>query len=205
MGRRTGLTREELHNQALAIGSNLIAQHGIENFSMRQVAKQIGYTVGTLYNVFKNQDDFILQINAATLANLQAYITNRLNAKLRGINILHNIAISYYTFAKENYALWRALFEYSLTEHETLPHWYVQRIESLMLVAEHALGDFGLNKKQVQCTSRSLWASVHGICALSLAGKLALTKSSPAEDLIHELVDKYSIGLTSKHLGAVHV
>ena len=40
---------------------------GLSGFSTRQIAKKIGYTLGTLYNIFESYDDIILHINAATL------------------------------------------------------------------------------------------------------------------------------------------
>ncbi len=196
MARRTGLTREEIQSKALTVGGDLIAKHGLSKFSMRQVAKEIGYTVGTLYNVFKNQDDFLLQINVLTLIDLQCFIQCRLDPSLRGKNILLNIASSYFVFAKEHYKRWRTLFEYTLTEEIALPKWYTDKIASLMNIAEQALSDMHLSSAQIQRTSRALWASVHGICALALADKLALTQSDPAEELICELVDKYFIGLS---------
>lgn len=196
MARRTGLTRDEIQAKALTAGGDLIAKYGLSKFSMRQVAKEIGYTVGTLYNVFKNQDDFLLQINLITLNELQSFIQSRLKPNLRGKNILLNIASSYYIFAKEHYARWRTLFEYNLAEETTLPEWYTDKIATLMNVAEQSLSDMSLNSTQIQRMSRTLWASVHGVCALALADKLALTQSDPAEELIRELIDKYFIGLT---------
>lgn len=196
MARRTGLTRDEIQTKALTVGGDLIAKYGLSKFSMRQVAKEIGYTVGTLYNVFKNQDDFLLQINFLTLNDLQLFIQSRLKPNLRGKNILLNIASSYYIFAKEHYSRWRTLFEYTLDEETTLPQWYTEKIASLMSVAEQSLFDMNLSSTQIHRTSRALWAGVHGICALALADKLALTQSEPAEELICELIDKYFAGLS---------
>lgn len=194
MARRTGLTREEIKTKSLEIGSNTIAQNGLKKFSMRQVANELGYTVGTLYNVFKNQDDFLLQVNTITLDDLRKYIQDNLSAKLYGKEILLSIANSYYNFAKNNYARWRALFEYNLSEENILPEWYTDKIGLLMKVAEQSLSGMNLDNIQIQTTSRVLWASVHGICALSLANKLALTQSAPAETLIEELINNYFIG-----------
>ncbi len=198
MARRTGLTRAELHSKALTIGNDLIAEHGLINFSMRQVAKHTGYTVGTLYNIFENQDDFLLQVNGGTLTKLQAIIELRLTANLHSINILHSIASSYFSFANENYNLWRVLFEYNLTQNKPLPQWYLDKIDLLVKITENAFCELRLSKIQIQRSSRALWAGVHGICALSLAGKLSATGSSTAEELIHDLIDTYFTGLTSK-------
>ena len=52
-----------------------------------------------------------------------------------------------------------------------------------------------LSNSQIHITSRALWASVHGICALSLADKLALTHSAPTEEIFYDLIDKYFAGL----------
>lgn len=198
MARRTGLSREEIQSKSLEVGGDLIAKYGLKKFSMRQVATEIGYTVGTLYNVFKNQDDFLLQINVITLNDLRSFIQSNLKPNLQGKDILLNIASSYYTFAKNNYSRWRTLFEYTLTEETTLPGWYIDKIALLMEVAVESLSDMELSKIQMQKTARVLWASVHGICALALADKLALTQSDPAEALIHDLIDKYFTGLMQK-------
>lgn len=195
MARRTGLSREEIQTKSLEVGSDLIAKYGLKKFSMRQVATEIGYTVGTLYNVFKNQDDFLLQINVITLNDLRSFIQSNLKPNLQGKDILLNIASSYYTFAKNNYARWRTLFEYTLTEETALPSWYTDKIALLMGVAVESLSEMDLSKAQMQKTARVLWASVHGICALALADKLALTQSDPAEALIQDLMDKYFTGL----------
>lgn len=195
MGRRTGLTREEIQSKSLAVGSDLIAKYGLKKFSMRQVANEIGYTVGTLYNVFKNQDDFLLQLNVITLNDLRSFIQSNLKPNLQGKDILLVIASSYYEFAKSHYGRWRVLFEYTLTEETTLPVWYTDKIALLMEVAEQSLSDMNLSNTQIQKTSRVLWASVHGICALALADKLALTQSDPAESLIQDLINKYFTGL----------
>jgi AcrR family transcriptional regulator len=196
VARRTGLSRAEIQSSALSAGRDLIVQHGLKKFSMRQVAEQIGYTVGTLYNVFKNQDDLLLQINTITLAELREYIKTNLNKNLQGRDILLSVATSYYAFAAQNYSLWTTLFEYSLSEESSLPAWYAENINALVDLAERSLSGLSLSETEIKVASRTLWASVHGICALSLSGKLHLTASPPAEILINDLIDKYFRALT---------
>lgn len=57
---------------------------GLSGFSTRQIAKKIGYTLGTLYNIFESYDDIILHINAATLDEMKKFITQSMNPKLKG-------------------------------------------------------------------------------------------------------------------------
>lgn len=194
MARRTGLSREEIRVNALEAGRNVIIKEGIRKLSMRQIAKDIGYTVGTLYNVFKNQDDLLLQINGETLDKMHAYLIDNLKPELRGRDMLLSIARSYYTFARDNYHLWATLFEYSLTEEQEFPVWYLQKIAELINLAERAM-DAVVTSQEVPLAARTLWASVHGICALGLSKRLQITSSGDPEALIQDLVDRYFAAL----------
>lgn len=162
---------------------------------MRQIAKEIGYTVGTLYNVFKNQDDLLLQINAQTLDDMYVYIQNNLGPELQGREMLLSIANSYYSFARDNYYLWVTLFEYSLTEEQEFPDWYLQKVQALVSLAESAMSNVVTGTTEAALTARTLWASVHGICALGLSKRLTLTSSGNPELLLNDLIDKYFKGL----------
>lgn len=194
MARRTGLSREEIRINALAAGRNIITKESVRKLSMRQIAKDIDYTVGTLYNVFKNQDDLLLQINAETLDKMHAYLRDNLEPSLRGRDMLLSIANSYYTFARDNYYLWATLFEYSLTEEQEFPEWYLQKISALINLAEQAMRTVVTNQ-EVALSARTLWASVHGICALGLSKRLQITSSGDPEKLIQNLVNRYFAAL----------
>jgi AcrR family transcriptional regulator len=40
-----------------------MAEEGFARFSTREVAKRIGYSVGTIYNMFDNADALVVAIN----------------------------------------------------------------------------------------------------------------------------------------------
>lgn len=196
MARRTGeLSRAEIRDNALEAGRVIIIKDGIRKLSMRQIAKDIGYTVGTLYNVFKNQDDLLLQINAITLDDMHLHIQNNIVPALKGREMLLAIANGYYSFARDNYYLWATLFEYSLTEEQTLPEWYLQKINTLINLAESAMQTVVTDPQEAAVTARTLWASVHGICALGLSKRLQLTRTGSPEVLLHDLIDRYFAAL----------
>ena len=75
MARRSDHSREELREMALSAAEQIVVEQGYEGLSARKVASAIGYTVGTLYLVFENIDDLILNINARTLDRLHAKMT----------------------------------------------------------------------------------------------------------------------------------
>ena len=71
MARRSDHTREELKELAIAAGQKVISDEGFCKFSARKVAKEMGYTVGTLYNIFGDYNDIVLHINFATLDDMR--------------------------------------------------------------------------------------------------------------------------------------
>ncbi|MEL7049187.1 MAG: helix-turn-helix domain-containing protein, partial [Pseudomonadota bacterium] len=70
MARRTDHTREELHALILDAAEKLIIEGGIDAFSTRAIAREIGYTSGTLYQYFSDSQDILLHINARTMHGL---------------------------------------------------------------------------------------------------------------------------------------
>ena len=51
----------------VAEGHRQIGEVGFARFSAREVAKRVGYSIGTIYNVFGSYDQLILAINGRTL------------------------------------------------------------------------------------------------------------------------------------------
>ena len=52
---------------ALLAAREIVDNEGLQGLSTRRVAKKIGYTAATLYNVFENLDDLITQLNVITI------------------------------------------------------------------------------------------------------------------------------------------
>lgn len=77
MARRSDHSREEIRAMALAAAQQIVTEQGFAALNARKIASAIGYTVGTLYLVFKNLDDLFLQLNARTLDDLHAALATR--------------------------------------------------------------------------------------------------------------------------------
>lgn len=183
MARRKDHTRDELKQLAIEHGHELITEKGFKAFSIREVSKNMGYTVGTLYQIFKNSTDLIIHINALTLKSMNEYL--QLGIK-KAKNQKLALALSYYNFAIENRNLWLALFENILPIDTKLPDWYEAEMNKAFSIA-HDLFENDNIKQEAQL----FWASVHGVTILAITQKLHSTKSSSAEKLIKQLVEKF--------------
>jgi AcrR family transcriptional regulator len=193
MARRADHTREELTELAVLAGLESIKKEGFSNFSARKVAIDIGYTVGTLYNVFGSYDGLIWHINARTLDEWFTVMQTALE-KAKTKNKLHVLAHAYIEYGRTHYQQWVALFEHHTAGE--LPEWYMAKMERLFhLVEEALLPLLNNNKKKTKEASRVLWAGIHGICILSFSGKLDLLQADSAETLTISFIDNYLAGL----------
>lgn len=193
MARRSDHSKEELKDLAILEGCQLIEKKGFYGFSARQVASNMGYTVGTLYNVFGSLEMFILHIHARTLDEWHEQLVQGL--KRCKSDHLHYLARAYINFARKNYNRWTALFEYH-TPDNAVPDWYSEKLNKLFELVENALLSHVQDDSQkARHAAKILWASIHGICVLSLSGKLDKVGSEKAEVLVNSLLEAYLRGL----------
>ncbi|MET0360650.1 MAG: TetR/AcrR family transcriptional regulator, partial [Sphingobium sp.] len=66
MGRRSDHSRAEQETMILDAGGALMAESGYAHFSAREVGKRVGYSVGTVVNLFGGVDGLVVAINACT-------------------------------------------------------------------------------------------------------------------------------------------
>lgn len=189
MGRRSDHTRPELEALITAAGHSHMADAGFARFSAREVAKRIGYSIGTIYNVFGSYDRLILAINGRTLDLWARFIEERLTTT-RG-NRLHVLVRSYFAFAHDNPRTWAALYDHRLPSDDPIPGWYRDKLARLFGILESEIAAaLGSNASRAPELARLLYAAVHGICALRLDGTLSALGVADAEAMAIHLVDQ---------------
>ena len=134
MARRSDHSREEIREMALEAAENIVVEQGLEGLSARKVATAIGYTVGTLYLVFENIDDLILQINARTLDRLYAKLAETQAPARDARDRLLQLGQAYIQFADQDPHRWSMIFEHRLAEGRELPEWYQRKIARMFAI-----------------------------------------------------------------------
>ena len=174
MGRRSDHSRAELRELIIDEGHRQMALHGFTRFSARQVARAIGYSVGTIYNVFPSLDHFLLAINTRTFELWTAHLLSRLEAA--GPDRIRVLVEAYFSFARENPNLWMAIYDHRLPPGMKMLDEDAQRRADLtgIVVREIAAVVGDRPHDQVQHLARSLIATVHGHCTFDLNGTFAL-------------------------------
>jgi len=174
MGRRSDHSRAELEELILAAGEQHMAEAGFAAFSAREVAKRVGYSIGTIHNVFGSYDRLVLAINARTLRAWAAFLQARLEQA--GEDRIAALVFGYFDFAAENRRLWMALYDHRMERAAELPDDFVEAFESLIAIirTEVAAARGGCGDDEARALTGSLTAIAHGHCMFALNGTDAL-------------------------------
>ena len=210
MGRRSDHSREQIRSMALDAAEQIVVHEGAGKLSTRKVARAIGYTVGTLYLVFKNFDDLVLHVNARTLNDLYACLQRQADCtQAQPLESIKSLARAYFTFAQAHYSRWSLLFEYHSQGGFENPVWFEEQVRRIFILVGEQLLRFmpSLDDDAVQKTAHALWSGVHGICVLQLSDKLSVVHNIDAVKLTDELVTNFLLGMYSKadREGIIHV
>lgn len=192
MARRQDHTPDELRRLILNAAEKLIAANGLTALTARGLAREIGYAPGTIYNFFVDMDGLILAVNDLTLQRLQAHCLARLHGVRPGLARVQRLAHAYLDFARLHEMTWRALFATTGKTAKNLPPEYRQHLTDLFRLIEVTLREsLAMPPAETARSARLLWASLHGITALEMDGRLALVDAPTGKAMADDLVKKY--------------
>ena len=193
MARRSDHTREQLHTMILDAARAIVEQDGLAGLTIRRIGKEIGYSSGTLYNLFDDLDDIVVHLNGATMDAL----FDEVSAVPVGGDVeaaLHALADPYLRFVKRRPLLWGLLFQ-NLPNRSARPDWYYERMARLFTLLDDALDPlFGSEQQEAKRdAARVLWSGLHGMCTLAAEG--AVLSWDDVERLKSDLIGVYVAGL----------
>ena len=178
MGRRSDHSRPELREMIVAEGHRQMEEVGFARFSAREVAKRIGYSIGTIYNVFGSYDQLILAINGRTLDLWLDYLEARLEHA--GGDRLRLAIGAYFEFAVVHRHAWAALYDFRLPDDEEPEEAYQAKLTAIIAVVEREVRAAlpPVHAHEAPALTRSLLATVHGHCFFTLNGTFRLLGES---------------------------
>ena len=174
MGRRSDHTRAELRALLITEGHKLLTVQGLSKFSGREVAKRIGYSVGTIYNVFGSLDRLIAAINAHTFSLWAEFLRERLAQG--GDDRIKSLVEGYFEFALAYPNLWSAIYDHRLADGELMDESDSAQRAALTEIVEVEVRAVLPNPNMPEAArfARSLIATVHGHCSYVVTGTFAL-------------------------------
>jgi AcrR family transcriptional regulator len=202
MGRRNEHTQEQQREMALAAAELLVVKEGIAGFSMRRVAKAIGYTVGNLYLLFANQDDLLASIGERTADAIYAALTGAAEPHRDARARLRAMSLAYIEFAQRHPNRFRMMFEHQLPDDMQDRPAVDARLRRLFQLVEENLRPLlpAARPERLRATAAGLWSSVHGVCMLAVTGKLEWSGLRDYRALCNGVVDTFLAGVAKSGL-----
>ncbi|MFP4156884.1 MAG: TetR/AcrR family transcriptional regulator [Opitutales bacterium] len=188
MARRKDHTREELTRLAIDAGRQLVVEQGPAALTARRVAEAIGYTPGTLYNLFDNIDDLAAAINIGSMATFAGTLEGIASDNPDAESRLRRISQAYLDFHRDSPQLWSLLFAVPVNHHSEA---YQQAIHRIFDQVIEALRPLSANADIARRKAKVLWSTLHGICLLNQSGKLNVREDDPPEALVATFLEQF--------------
>ena len=191
MGRRSDHSRDEIREMAIDAAAKIVETEGFQSLTARKVASKIGYTVGTLYHVFRNFDDLVIHLNARTIDEMAALIQKGVKRKRSPESRIRTMTEVYVDYATEHPDRWRLVFEHQAPRGLPTPELMKVRRDVLFEMVADNLRELSPRhlEQEINHTATALWSGVHGICILALTGKLYLGGAFSMSKLIDTLIE----------------
>lgn len=160
----------------------LAETHGWDAVTTRRLSDEIEYSQPVLYKHFSSMDDITAAVAVEGFDELAAALAQARSGAATPEQALRQVAHAYIDFAKQNPALYDAMFTRATTLHfasaET-PHELSAGFAELRAVVT-ALA----HNQDVDTLTEVFWAALHGIIMLTRSGRLRPGRDSDRLDLL---------------------
>lgn len=175
--RRRERQRDDLRRAILDAAGALFLEQGYEGLSMRQIAERIGYSATTIYRHYEDKDDLLRAIVEDGFRRFGAQLSraSRSAGDEDPLGRLRALGQAYVEFGLRNPVYYRLMFMqrhdilFESRAEETAP--MIDSFAVLRQAVEGAMRAGALREGDPETTSTVIWAVVHGVTALAIAGE----------------------------------
>ncbi|CAA2137317.1 TetR/AcrR family transcriptional regulator [Hyphomicrobium sp. ghe19] len=196
MGRRSVHSPEELRQLILDASQTIVERNGITGLSAREIARMIGYSPGTLYNIFENLDDVLLTLQVQLMGRTLEHMKRVPLGQDREKNV-QALAHGYVDFALVNRRMWNLFLAHSLPPGTSVPVLLHDYTNSLIDILKDQLASIvpDASPDSLDAMARTLWAGLNGITAIAATEKGVYLTPATAQSFAKELTTNFIRGL----------
>ncbi len=168
----------------------LFAELGYEGVTLRALAAKLGVSPMTPYRYFENKEELFAMVRTEAFRRFADAQRDASNGLEDPVEALRALGRAYVRFALDEPDAYHIMFELRQAPAGTYPGLETEqaRAFSYLLAAVEGVIDAGHMEGGPVHQAHFLWAQVHGLVSLHLAGKLVMGCS--LEDLLPEVFAK---------------
>lgn len=188
----------DLKTAILRAARRLYLSGGAEAVSARKIAQAVGVSATTIYLHFDGIDDLLEHLRMEGHGLLAEYL-RRVDPGLPAHDGIREMGRAYHRFGVENPAWFTLMFAARTTSPPRREA--VQReMFTLMLLRDRVQRGVDAGELRsdldVMVTTNAMWAQIHGVTALTVAGLLVATTAGHADDVRDATLDAVVAWLT---------
>ena len=215
------LKHDAVKERLIATTLDFMEKGGLEGVQARLVAKAVGISVGTIYNLFGSVDRLVLAANLriydhlntlgeTRMAEIDAALEKKIAAgtladtpRNRTLERLLGLGATYIDFVAANSKRWAALLAYNRSRGEAISEDTLGHLNKLIDIVGSVVEDVPAwrTTKQRRLAGRALWSAVHGIVTTNYTGHGTAARQRTM-DLITILLTTLVDGMYAEHRGA---
>ena len=169
---RREFERGALRRRILDAAAELILGEGYEQFSLRKLAEQIGYSATTIYRHYADKDDLVCAVVDRGFEIFGAELARASERAVDPRKRIKAIGQAYIRFGLANPIYYQLMFMRPPEGQREIPARSVAlrraTFVTLLGAVEAAMAAGAVRKRDPEIVSTALWALVHGIVALSI-------------------------------------
>lgn len=165
--RRTSYHVGNLAPRLLAAAREMLEEVGPNKLSLRAVSDRVGVSSTAAYHHFANRAELIGQLAAQGFRELARALIDR-DRDCSGTGKLRNASLAYFSFARNNPALYQLMFGPEVSLGEMTPEARKARLEAFgelqRIISEYLQQP--VDSKEVRQAALAAWSHSHGLASL---------------------------------------
>ncbi len=181
--------KEHLKNLILSGAKKLFLEKGIEKTTIRNIADEIDYSIGTVYVYFKDKDEIFNGLHSQGFQQLRALMLPllRVNDPMERLKAIGHV---YVDFALDNPDMYELMFSMkapmAYLEKARMDEWNEGQatFEILRKTVGDCLEEGHFSGHQLNPLTYLIWGAVHGICSFNSNGRIMCVQEESPEQLV---------------------
>jgi AcrR family transcriptional regulator len=161
----------DLKEACLQAAREVIAEHGVESLSMRDVARKLGISHQAPYRHFPSRDHLLAEIMRRCFADFAQYLDDRGPGVAPRTN-LDGMGEAYLDYAQQKPLEYRLMFGTPWPEpaqHPELVRYAVHAFDTLRNTLRVMHGDSAAQRARADLDALFIWSALHGMASITQA------------------------------------